>query len=316
MIVENIKIFLQNIHKNSLLINTLLETLTHFNIILIQEPPWSEIHKIPSSSNCKGEPLIGTSHHPNWTTFARTPLNDKDVPRVITYVNIHLSALCFLLHKDIFSHRDVSLISFSNNNICYYIINIYSDFSNTALKYLKDTEANIDNVVLMTGDFNIRDSLWDSSFPFHLSLSDDLIMIADSFNLALSSLTNPCPTKYSNMAGESNSIIDLMFLCYGSSELDQHSIISESWLLSDHAPLSVVIPLFKEVIQTSKLSLALKSKQESDFITDIISKFKNLDTTNFKNIVNLEWVVKQLGTIIDQAWTKNAKKCKISKHSK
>ena len=159
MIVENIKIFLQNIHKNSLLINTLLETLTHFNIILIQEPPWSEIHKIPSSSNCKGEPLIGTSHHPNWTTFARTPLNDKDVPRVITYVNIHLSALCFLLHKDIFSHRDVSLISFSNNNICYYIINIYSDFSNTALKYLKDTEANIDNVVLMTGDFNIRDSL-------------------------------------------------------------------------------------------------------------------------------------------------------------
>ena len=66
----------------------------------------------------------------------------------------------------------------------------------------------------------------------------------------------------------------------------------------------------------SKLSLALKSKQESDFITDVISKFKNLDITNFKDIVNLEQVVKQLSTIIDQAWTKNAKKSKISKHSK
>ncbi len=35
MIVENLKIFLQNICKNSLLANTLLETLTHFDIILI-----------------------------------------------------------------------------------------------------------------------------------------------------------------------------------------------------------------------------------------------------------------------------------------
>ena len=102
---------------------------------------------------------MGTSHHPNWTTFAKILSNNKDVPKVITYVNICLLALCFLLRKDILNHRDISLISFSNNNICYYIMNVYSDSSHTALKYLKDTEANIDNVVLMTGDFNIRDSL-------------------------------------------------------------------------------------------------------------------------------------------------------------
>ena len=102
---------------------------------------------------------MGTSHHPNWTTFAKIPSNNKDVPKVITYVNICLLALCFLLRKDILNHIDISLISFSNNNICYYIMNVYSDSFHTALKYLKDTEANIDNVVLMTGDFNIRDSL-------------------------------------------------------------------------------------------------------------------------------------------------------------
>ena len=66
------------------------------------------------------------------------------------------------------------------------------------------------------------------SLVYKWSISDDLIMIADSFNLALSSPTNPCPTRYSDMAGESNSIIDLMFLRYDSSELDQHSIIPES----------------------------------------------------------------------------------------
>ena len=191
---------------------------------------------------------MGSSHHPNWTIFTRIPSNDKDFPRVLAYVNIRLSALCFLLCKDIFNHRDISLISFSNNNTCFYILNVYSDSSHTTLKYLKDTEANINNVVLMTGDFNIRDSLWDSSFPFHSSISDDLIIVADSFNLALSNPINPCPTRYSETAGESNSVIDLIFLCYDSAELDQHSILPESCLSSDHAPLTVMIPLSEEFV--------------------------------------------------------------------
>ena len=212
MIIKKLKIFLQNICKNSFIINTLLETLVHFDIILIQKPLWSEIHKIPSTSSCKGEPLMGSNHHPNWISFARIPLDNKDFSRVITYINIRLSPLCFLLCKDIINHRDISLISFFNNNICYYILNVYSDSSHLALKYFKDTEVNINNVVLITGDFNIRDSLWNPSFPFHSSISNDLIIIADSFNLTLFNPTNPCPTRYSDMAGESNSVIDLMFL--------------------------------------------------------------------------------------------------------
>ena len=176
----------------------------------------------------EGEPLIGTSHYPNWISYARTPSVDNDFPRVIAYVNIHLSPFYFLLRTDIINHRDISLISFFNNNVCYYILNVYSDSSHTALKYLKNTEVNIDNVILMTGDFNIRDSLWDPLFPFHSSISDDFIIIADFFNLALSNPINSCSTRYSDMAGESNSVIDLMFLHYGSPELDYHSILPES----------------------------------------------------------------------------------------
>ena len=91
--------------------------------------------------------------------FARNPANRLDSPRVIAYINIHLSSLYFPLHSDIISHRDILLISFLNNNVYYYIMNVYSDSSHTALKYLKDTEVNIDNILVMTGDFNIRDSL-------------------------------------------------------------------------------------------------------------------------------------------------------------
>jgi len=193
MIVKKLKILSQNIRKNSLTINTLLETQNQFDIILIQEPPWSEICKIPSSSDCEGEPLMGTNHYPNWISFARIPSEKSDMPRVIAYINTQLSSLHFLLCRDIINHRDISLISFLNNNICYYIMNVYSDLSHSALKCLKYTEVNINNVLLITGDFNIRDSLWDPSFPFHSSISNNLIIIADSFNLALSTPTSPLP---------------------------------------------------------------------------------------------------------------------------
>ena len=213
---------------------------------------------------------MGTCHHPNWIAFARIPSDRLDSPRVISYVNIPLLSLRFLLCKDIINHRDISLISFFNNNVCYYIMNVYSDSSHTVLKYLKDTEVNIENVLLMTGDFNIRDSLWDSDFPFHSSVSNDLIIIADSFNLSLSTLTNPCPTRYSDMAGESNSVIDLMFLCCGSYELDCHSIHLQNCLSSDHAPLSIKIPIIEEVILSFK-SLDTSVIDNSDKLESIVN---------------------------------------------
>jgi len=157
-----------------------------------------------------------------------------------------------------------------------------------ALKYLKDTEVNISHVLLTTGDFNIRDSLWDLSFPYHSSISDDLIMIADSFDLALSSPTNPGPTRFSDTAGESNSVIDLMFLRCGSVELDNHSILPDSRLSSDHAPLSIDIPIFDEIIHSSKLIITPGSKQEMDFIKDVVSNLKSLDTSNIEDIASLD----------------------------
>ena len=126
---------------------------------------------------------------------------------------------------------------------------------------------------------------------FHSSISDDLLIIADSFNLALSTLTNPCPTKYSVTVGEANSIIDLMFLRYRLTELNYHSIHPESHLSSDYAPLTIDIPIYKEDICTSKLSISPKSNQETAFIEEIILNFKNLNTSSIADTDDLECTV-------------------------
>ena len=188
--------------------------------------------------------------------------------------------------------------------------------SHSALKYLKDTEVNINQVLLMTGDFNVRDNLWDPLFPHHSSISDDLMMIADSFDLALSSPINLGPTKFSDMVEESNSVINLMFLRCGSSELDRHSIHPDSRLSSDHAPLMVDIPICEEIRQPTKLVITSGSDQEKKFFKDVFANFTLLNTSNIDNVERLNTIVNQLGSIINQAWTKHAKRSKVLKHSK
>ena len=221
-----------------------------------------------------------------------------------------------MLRKDIFDHRDINLVSFINNGSCHYILNIYSDFSHSALKYLKDTEVNINNVLLMTGDFNIRDSLWDPSFPHHSLISDDLILIADSFGLALSKPTNPGPTRFSDTDRESNFVIDLIFLCCDSIELDNHSILPNSRLSSDHVLLSIEIPIGDEIIHSLRRIIPPRSEQEKGFIKDIISNLKSIDTSSIEDTTRLDYIVNKVGSIIERMWYKNAKKSKFSKHSK
>ena len=186
-------------------------------------------------------------------------------------------------------------------------MNVYSDSFHSALKYLKDTEVNIDNVLVMTGNFNIRDSLWDIFFFHHSFISDDLLIIADSFNLTLLSPTNPCLTRYSDTEGVSNSVLDFMFLQYGSNKINQHYIHPDWYLSLDYALLSISIPIIDEVINTSKLSIQSNSKQETAFVEEVTSIFKNLDLSNITDKVYLENMVNHLNLLIDQAWNKNAK---------
>ena len=203
--------------------------------------------------NCKEEELVGVSYHPNWLTFARSSTNQSDSPRVLTYINIQISNLCFSLQNDILNHRDVSCIFFFNQGSIFFLINIYSDSSQSVLKYLKDTETNICNVIIITRDFNIRDSLWNLNFPFYSVHSDILFDIADSFSIALSKPTENFPTRFLDNDQNSNSVLDLIFTRPLFIEFNYHHIHPDWRLIFDHALITVNIPIGNEYIPT-KLS--------------------------------------------------------------
>ena len=168
----------------------------------------------------------------------------------------------------------------------------------------------------MTGNLNIRNSLWDLFYPYHISISNDLLIIADSFNLNLSIFINQVSTRYSNNDSDSNSVIDLIFLWYSSTELDNYLIQPEWHLSSDHAHLTVMISIIKENINLRKRSIIKDSEEKASFIKNIIAFIRNLKMSSLLDISLLENVTNNFANIIDNIWVKNSKITNITKYSK
>jgi len=178
-------------------------------------------------------------------------------------------------------------------------MNIYSDVSNSTLKHLKNTEANIRNLLIMTGNFNIRDSLWNPFFSHYSSISDDWIIITDSFNLSLSVPTNQIPIRCADNINDLNSTIDLVFLQCDLPALNNHSIYFKWRLLSDHTLLTITIPISEEFINTHKSTIQKDSTEEAQFVKDTINTIKNLNVSNLSDIHTLENVVNNFAKNMD-----------------
>ena len=78
----------------------------------------------------------------------------------------------------------------------------------------------------MTRDFNIRDNKWNLSYSYHSNHTNSLKELADSFNIELSTSVNQVPMQYTNNSQDSNSVLDLMFFCFTSEELNNQMILS------------------------------------------------------------------------------------------
>ena len=288
MIIKSLKILSQNVWKNKLLTDSIFENNKDYDIIFIQEPPWATIWQVPSTLSPKGENLIGTSYHLSWILFIRNSETENDYPRVTTYVNKKISKLQFSLWRDIYNHWDISLISFLNHGILYYLLNVYSDNQQNILKYLKDTEANLNNIIIITGNFNICDSDWDPVYLHHSLYTDTLCEISDSLDLKMSTPINSIPTQYADNTQDSNLVIDLMFLWPNHREFDWHQIILELCKLSDHASLVVSIAINEEHIHMKKQMITKDSKNEKEFIKQLGEQISNINISNIADKETLE----------------------------
>ena len=116
--------------------------------------------------------------------------------------------------------------------------------------------------------------------------------------------------------GELDSVINLIFLHSGLSELNNHVIHLEWQLTSNHASLTITISIMEKLVLTSKFLLPKNSKEKEAFIKEVALVFKSLDTSNLLNHISLEQVVNLLVARVKQAWNANAKRVNITKYSK
>jgi len=107
-----------------------------------------------------------------------------------------------------------------------------------------------------------------------------------------------------------------MFLCSGSSELDNHLIYPNWHLTLDYAPLTITIPIDEKNINSTKCSIIKDSDEKTSFIKDIITSIRNINISNLLDVSSLDRVINKFTNGVENAWEKNAKVINITKYSK
>ena len=208
--------------------------------------------------------------------------------RVATYINKCFSRMRFALCLDIVNHCNINILSFHNEQDVNFIINIYSNSNQTALQFLSQNIVNLNNTIIMTGDFNIRDSNWDPNFHYHSIHTDDLFILANSLGLEFSPPTNPGPTRFVDNLQDSNSVIDLVFLSPNNLGFDHHILHPKIQKPSDHVPLTIEIGIKEINIDINIWTIGKDSKEEENFINSITKGIIILNTANINSKETLE----------------------------
>ena len=116
------------------------------------------------------------------------------------------------------------------------------------MKYLKNTKINLNNVLIITEDFNIRNNNWDLFYPHHLSYIDTLIEITNSLGLDLSIPINSSSTWFLNNSQNLKSVLNLIFFRTGLEGFNNHLISLDLWSPLDYISLLISIIVEKEFI--------------------------------------------------------------------
>lgn len=141
-------IYSQNVHKNYVLVNSLLETQKDlYDILFVQELPQNFIGFALFTTILGRDEVIGTPIHLYWAQVVQFPQNSEYISIIICSIHSRLFRLCFSLRKNTVDHRDIQLLFFFNQNRYQLLMNVYSDSLHTNMKLLFNKALNISNLL-------------------------------------------------------------------------------------------------------------------------------------------------------------------------
>ena len=295
----------QNVHKSRLTVHELLENLQNdIDFLFIQENPISFIRNVPSSSNDKGNPLIGPVHHRQWQCVEKSAI--QSTSQVAIYIN-----KCFLDQFQIFPDFSPSLdpnvlpVTFKHNIIMscsFTIINIYNPpkTRNSAIRSLVNLVPRLKDVLVIQGDFNLPSGIWDPARNNSSPMSIDLFnhLSDEGFGLAND---EGAPT-WTNRRG-SYSVLDLVFVKDSIQDFEPDVFINmEGRGRSDHALISLA---FSTTDHWGRPYIPAGKEEEERFISDLSQSIHRRVTA--AGDANVEDIVGAIGDDILASWNQNSK---------
>ncbi|KAI0749200.1 Endonuclease/exonuclease/phosphatase, partial [Daedaleopsis nitida] len=264
--MRKVRVVSHNVNHTPSQSHFILESLVgECDVILVQEPYYGPIKTVTSNSNPRGETLIGTQIHPAWLL-----LETRSPARVCAYVNRELLDLRPQLCAHVVDHRDMLLMSLTVDKQVYYYLNVYNDDRSTALSWLQDHAAELPQLDLVAGDFNLHSTAWELDAPHESPRAVDLINLMSGIGLSLVN-SDGAPTHRPHNAALRSMVPDLIWAPsdrVASGEVQAH-VDLDGRGLSDHAILSTSL----EVGWWEKSlppSIKRKSEAEREFIKDMV----------------------------------------------
>jgi hypothetical protein len=165
--------------------------------------------------------------------------------------------------------RDIQVLSLqTKDSKTLFLLNVYSDDEFGAIKLLERLTDSLPLLFYMGGDFNCRSRIWDQHSTRNSFHVNQLVEVASSLGLSLASMPY-VPTHFPFNQALNSSTIDLVFFS-DNFPLPSVTVMPEECLSSDHAPMTVSLPLTStEHILWCK-TLPKDSKEELCFLNKFV----------------------------------------------
>ncbi|KAI0308980.1 hypothetical protein OF83DRAFT_1273469, partial [Amylostereum chailletii] len=126
MTLRSLRVLQLNVARSNVRMHAVLNSLTDFDILLLQEPWYGRIGVARSSTDRNGTDILGTVSNPAWEAFFPDTTADGARFRVATFVRRGIQHLAVRARPDIISSPDIMATSFQYGNISFILINVYN----------------------------------------------------------------------------------------------------------------------------------------------------------------------------------------------